>query len=212
MFSLADRDKTAGLVAARRFAELGFALVATAGTAQASRPRGPSTRSSASSPGRCRAHRRRPRRRGRAAGVGQGTTWWSTRPAGAGRGPTARYIRRTATARVSPAPPRWRRRSRRPRGGRLRHPGRPRRSRSRSTTATASSASRCDGSGAGRPVAALGPLTLASPVVTAGTYGHGAEVARFGDATVLGAVTAKSPLPEPAGQPGAAAAHDRRGW
>ena len=48
-----------------------------------------------------------------------------------------------------------------------------------------------------------GPLTLASPVVTAsGTYGHGAEVARFGDATVLGAVTAKSLLPEPwAGNP-----------
>ncbi len=34
-FSLADRDKPAGLVAARRFAELGFALVATAGTADA---------------------------------------------------------------------------------------------------------------------------------------------------------------------------------
>ena len=33
--SLADRDKAAGLVAARRFAELGFQLVATAGTAAA---------------------------------------------------------------------------------------------------------------------------------------------------------------------------------
>jgi carbamoyl-phosphate synthase large subunit len=32
-FSLADRDKSAGLVAARRFAELGFSVVATAGTA-----------------------------------------------------------------------------------------------------------------------------------------------------------------------------------
>ncbi len=32
-FSLADRDKPAGLVAARRLAELGFSLVATAGTA-----------------------------------------------------------------------------------------------------------------------------------------------------------------------------------
>jgi carbamoyl-phosphate synthase large subunit len=32
-FSLADRDKPAGLIAARRFAELGLALVATAGTA-----------------------------------------------------------------------------------------------------------------------------------------------------------------------------------
>ena len=34
-FSLADRDKAAGLVAARRFAELGYSLVATAGTAAA---------------------------------------------------------------------------------------------------------------------------------------------------------------------------------
>jgi carbamoyl-phosphate synthase large subunit len=34
-FSLADRDKPAGLVAARRLAELGFSLVATAGTADA---------------------------------------------------------------------------------------------------------------------------------------------------------------------------------
>jgi carbamoyl-phosphate synthase large subunit len=34
-FSLADRDKAAGLIAARRFAELGLALVATAGTAAA---------------------------------------------------------------------------------------------------------------------------------------------------------------------------------
>ncbi len=34
-FSLADRDKAAGTAAARRFAELGFALVATAGTARA---------------------------------------------------------------------------------------------------------------------------------------------------------------------------------
>jgi len=34
-FSLADRDKAAGLVAARRFAELGFSIVATAGTADA---------------------------------------------------------------------------------------------------------------------------------------------------------------------------------
>jgi carbamoyl-phosphate synthase large subunit len=34
-FSLADRDKPSGLVAARRLAELGFSLVATAGTADA---------------------------------------------------------------------------------------------------------------------------------------------------------------------------------
>ncbi len=33
--SLADRDKAAGLVAARRFAELGFSIAATTGTAAA---------------------------------------------------------------------------------------------------------------------------------------------------------------------------------
>jgi dihydroorotate dehydrogenase (NAD+) catalytic subunit len=49
----------------------------------------------------------------------------------------------------------------------------------------------------------LGPLVLPNPVVAAsGTYGHGAEVARLGDAGRLGAVTAKSLLPEPwAGKP-----------
>jgi len=39
-FSLADRDKAQGLLAARRFAELGFTLVATAGTAAALRDDG----------------------------------------------------------------------------------------------------------------------------------------------------------------------------
>ena len=44
----------------------------------------------------------------------------------------------------------------------------------------------------------LGPLVLPNPVVAAsGTYGHGAEVARLGDAAELGAVTAKSLLPDP---------------
>ena len=35
LFSLADRDKPSGMVVARRFAELGFGIVATAGTATA---------------------------------------------------------------------------------------------------------------------------------------------------------------------------------
>ena len=40
---------------------------------------------------------------------------------------------------------------------------------------------------------ALGSLDLVNPIVTAsGTYGHGAEVARLGDARLLGAITAKS--------------------
>jgi dihydroorotate dehydrogenase (NAD+) catalytic subunit len=49
----------------------------------------------------------------------------------------------------------------------------------------------------------LGELELSSPVVTAsGTYGHGDEVARLGEVSKLGAITAKSLLPEPwAGKP-----------
>jgi dihydroorotate dehydrogenase (NAD+) catalytic subunit len=49
----------------------------------------------------------------------------------------------------------------------------------------------------------LGPLTLPNPIVTAsGTYGHGDEVAKLGDPSRLGAVTAKSLSPYPwAGNP-----------
>ena len=65
----------------------------------------------------------------------------------------------------------------------------------RSTTATASS-----GSGS-RPVdltVTLGPLELPAPVVTAsGTFGHGDEVARLGDPSRLGAITAKSLSADP---------------
>ena len=39
-FSLADRDKAGGVVAARRFAELGYTILATAGTAAALEARG----------------------------------------------------------------------------------------------------------------------------------------------------------------------------
>jgi dihydroorotate dehydrogenase (NAD+) catalytic subunit len=49
----------------------------------------------------------------------------------------------------------------------------------------------------------LGRVALSSPVLTAsGTFGHGDEVAKLGDPTRLGAVTAKSLCPEPwAGKP-----------
>ncbi|MET0629063.1 MAG: dihydroorotate dehydrogenase [Acidimicrobiia bacterium] len=49
----------------------------------------------------------------------------------------------------------------------------------------------------------LGALELPNPIVTAsGTYGHGVEVARQGDPGAIGAITAKSLLPEPwAGKP-----------
>src|SRR5437870_4981549 len=44
----------------------------------------------------------------------------------------------------------------------------------------------------------LGPRTLPNPIVAAsGTYGHGDEVARLGDPSRLGAVTAKSLSPYP---------------
>jgi dihydroorotate dehydrogenase (NAD+) catalytic subunit len=49
----------------------------------------------------------------------------------------------------------------------------------------------------------VGPLTLPNPVVTAsGTYGHGDEVAKLGDAAAIGAITAKSLSADPwAGKP-----------
>ena len=49
----------------------------------------------------------------------------------------------------------------------------------------------------------LGPIELANPIVTAsGTFGHGDEVVRHGDAARLGAITAKSLSAEPwAGKP-----------
>ena len=44
----------------------------------------------------------------------------------------------------------------------------------------------------------VGPVTLPNPVVAAsGTYGHGDEVARLGDASAIGAVTAKSLSADP---------------
>ena len=44
----------------------------------------------------------------------------------------------------------------------------------------------------------VGPLTLPNPVVTAsGTYGHGDEVAKLGDAAAIGAITAKSLSADP---------------
>ena len=44
----------------------------------------------------------------------------------------------------------------------------------------------------------LGPLVLPNPIVAAsGTYGHGDEVARLGDPSAIGAVTAKSLSPFP---------------
>jgi dihydroorotate dehydrogenase (NAD+) catalytic subunit len=49
----------------------------------------------------------------------------------------------------------------------------------------------------------VGPLALPNPVVTAsGTYGHGDEVARLGDPSAIGAITAKSLSADPcAGKP-----------
>lgn len=49
----------------------------------------------------------------------------------------------------------------------------------------------------------VGPVALPNPVVTAsGTYGHGDEVARLGDAAAIGAITAKSLSADPwAGKP-----------
>ena len=102
--SLADRDKPAGVqAAARRFVELGFAIVATAGTADA--PRG----------------RRRPGRASVVAKLGRGrrgrrptrstssprarSTSWSTAPGAGAPGPTAPTSARPPTCTGSRASP-----------------------------------------------------------------------------------------------------------
>ena len=91
--SLADRDKAHGLVAARRFAELGFAIVATAGTAAALEARG--------HPGRGRSSPRSARRPGstRSSCISSGKVDLVVNTP-RGRGPRAdgAHIRRAAIA------------------------------------------------------------------------------------------------------------------
>ena len=144
--------RTTGLVAARRFAELGFAIAATAGTADDARARraSRSTRSSRRSASRSGSTRSISSRRAR-------STSWSTRPAGRGPRADGMHIRRAAIAHgvacvttvaaalaaaagiaeeVDAASPRC--------------------ARCRSTTATASCGSRCE------------PVTVAGPCRAAG--------------------------------------------
>ena len=128
-FSLADRDKPRGWSRPGGSPSSASRSWRPPAPPHASRPRGSrSTRSSASSPGD-----------GERTDAGTSTrsscwrrarsTWWSTRPAGRGPRADGAHIRRTATARGHPrASPRWRRRSRRPRGWATSPHRRPRRS------------------------------------------------------------------------------------
>ena len=131
-----------GLVAARRFAELGYSLVATAGHRRGARGRGLEGRRR----GR-QAHGRR-RARGRTAGWTRSSccsrgrsTWWSTRPGAGARGPTAPTSAAPPPPGASRASPRWPRpwppRPGSSSGSRPRPPSAP----CRSTTATVSSGS-----------------------------------------------------------------------
>ncbi len=196
--SLADRDKDAGIVAARRFFELGFAIAATAGTARFLEEQPDPGRHD-----RRQGRRRRRGRRGRSHLVGQGRSrgQHAARPRPPGRRhahPPGRDRPRRGLHHHGRRGARGRGRHRR--GGRAR---RPRCARCRSTTPTASSGSRCERSdepsAAPHPSAAstspstLGPLRLPNPIVAAsGTFGHGAEVAALCDPRGIGAVTTKS--------------------
>ena len=107
--SLADRDKATGLTAARRFAELGFTIVATAGTAAACEAAGipveavvaklreesgaRRVRTSASTPSTSSPPAR--------------STWWSTRPGAAAPGPTAPTSASPPAPTVCRASPPW---------------------------------------------------------------------------------------------------------
>ena len=212
--SLADRDKAAGLIAARRFADLGFTIVATAGTAAAceaegipvgavvaklgpGEPAGQPPTSSASTPSTSSPPAR--------------STSSSTPPGAAAPGPTAPTSASPPAPTASPAS----RRSPPPSPPPPASPnGAPRSTGSapcRSTTSTPSSASPCSRNVKKRSAKAshedppevdltcrLGPIALPNPIVTAsGTYGYSDEVARLGDPSKLGAVTAKSLSPFP---------------
>ena len=184
--SLADRDKEHGLVAAARFAELGFSIVATAGTAAALEERGIPVEAVVAKVGEAGG-----RRRGRAHLLGQG------RP----RGQHAARPRAACRRHAHPAGrdrPRGRvphdRRGRAGRGrGHRREPHHRRApcARCRSTTATASCGSGCERASEPhaespsdrdrRPAVSTSvALELANPIVAAsGTFGHGAEVLRL---------------------------------
>ena len=141
LFSLADRDKPSGMIVARRFAELGFGIVATAGTAAALEAEGLIAE----------------------AVIGRLTDGDGARGVDAvellssgkidlvvntprGRGPRAdgAHIRRTATRGASRASPRWPPPSLLPRGSSSGLVTSPRCAPSRSTTETTSSVSTCD--------------------------------------------------------------------
>ena len=146
LFSLADRDKPAGIVAARRFAELGFTLVATAGTATALEAEGLRVESvigklTGASAGD--GHRRRTSTRSSCSRRGR-STWSSTRRGVGGPGPTATTSAARPPPAASPASPRSRLRLPPPPGSGSGPPRRPTPGRSRSTTVTASSGSTCE--------------------------------------------------------------------
>ncbi len=193
--SLADRDKDNGLVAARRFVELGFAIAATAGTADMLERAGLPVDTVVAkvgeqvgvdavdliSSGKVDLVVNTPRGRGprtdgmhiRRAAIAHGVACVTTVAAAlaASAGIAEEAAARARGALAAGISPRWSAEARPVK----RRPIRRRR--------TGPVDLRVD----------LGPLRLANPVVAAsGTFGHGAEVAALCDPRGLGAVTVKS--------------------
>ena len=200
--SLADRDKATGVRAAERFAELGFEIAATSGTAAHLREHGIEVATVVAKLGEPDRHRR-----GRAHRQRQGAArrQQPARPRPAGR--RRPHPHRGRGQPRAAAHHRGRRPGRGQRHGRLGappaagaqpagvppgHPGRPARGELTGW--------RRPGAGAGRwrMTTQVGSVTLANPVMTAsGTAGHGDELARYVDLSSLGAVVVKSLSAEP---------------
>ena len=196
-FSLADRDKPAGLVAARRFAELGYSLVATAGTADGARGRRPEGR---------RGGRRRSATAASSAdavdllALGQGRPGRQHAP-----GPGTPGRRRPHPPhRHRPGHPVRHHRGRGARGvGRDRGVGVDRGDRPLAAGVPPRRPAAAGGcSGRPRRHARVASTLAGADPHRSGTFGHGDEVAKLGDPARLGAVTAKSISAEPwAGKP-----------
>ena len=195
--SLADRDKDAGLVAARRFAELGFSIAATAGTAR--------LLESSRDPRSTRSWPRSARRSGVDAvdliSSGKVDLVVNT-PRGRGPRADGMHIRRAAivhgVACVTTVAAALAAAAGHRRGGRARARGALAAGVPRRRPAPARGVSAADEEArrirpASTSPSTLGPLRLPNPIVAAsGTFGHGAEVAALCDPRGLGAVTVKS--------------------
>ncbi|MFN8019695.1 MAG: carbamoyl-phosphate synthase large subunit [Acidimicrobiales bacterium] len=192
-FSLADRDKPAGVRAAQRYHELGFELVATAGTADALEAAGVPVAQRLAKLGDDGAGGGGPTAGGPSSRPAR-SNWWSTARAAEAAGRRRLHPLRRGDRRDPMPHDRGRRPGRRRRHARLGHP--------RPAGEAAPGVPLIVGRRRIATIPALptrvGSVELRNPVLTAsGTSGHGAELAPYVDLAGLGAVVCKSVAADP---------------